>query len=126
MFSTSIIITNETLIILVILIIIIFPILIESSNICICECCSSSRCLRHWNSTFPITECSSCTKDLCSTQYTECSSSSEVLAKCINRDSLWNKATIIIFLITLGTLILLGVARNHSTKLQKYIKNGAN
>lgn len=41
-----------------------------------------------------------------------------------DRDSGWNKATIIIFLITLAALIVLGCARNHSPALQKLISSG--
>ncbi len=114
---------NSSFFLILFILLLSYP-LVYCSNVCICECCNGSRCLRDWNSTFSLDLCSECTKDLCSNKFPECSTTSDIVAKCINRDSVWNKVTIIIFLILLGGLLVLGCLRNHSRTLQKLIKTG--
>jgi hypothetical protein len=97
---------------------------VAASNICICECCDGSSCLKDVNATFAIASCSTCTKAECTNRFAACVIYQDVNAKCINRDSIWNKATILIFLITLAALIILGCARNQSPYLQKLISTG--
>lgn len=35
---------------------------VDATNVCICECCAGSSCLKDWNTTFAIDSCPDCTK----------------------------------------------------------------
>jgi len=49
----------------------------------------------------------------------------DVVANCINRDTWVNPAVIVIFLLSVVTLVILALARRFSPKLKRYIAIGA-
>jgi hypothetical protein len=84
---------------------------VNADNLCTCSCCDRGFCLSPYNSTFEISDCDSCTKESCEETYPKCKESLEVFAKCVDRDSFYNKLTIWIFLIVV--LVLTIVAAIH-------------
>ena len=91
---------------------------VHSSNICICECCEGgSRCGSNNTQAYTIYDsCSSgCTLDFCVLSYPPCraeQSTLNVIANCVNRDRWVNPAVIVVFLLTVATLVALGIAKN--------------
>ena len=94
---------------------------VHSSNICICECCEGgARCGSNNTQAFTIYDsCSGgCTRDFCVESYPPCQAEQtrlDVIANCVNRDRWVNPAVIVVFLLTVGTLVALGIAKNFVT-----------
>ena len=91
---------------------------VHSSNVCICECCEGgARCGSNNTQAFTIDDsCSSgCTRDFCVASYEPCQAEQtrlDVIANCVNRDRWVNPAVIVIFMLTVTTLVALGIAKN--------------
>ena len=104
---------------------------VHSSNICICECCEGgARCGSNNTMAYTIDDsCSSgCTRDFCEASFYPCRAEQtklDVIANCVNRDRWVNPAVIVVFLLTVTTLVGLGIAKNFSPRLKMLIRKGA-
>ena len=102
-----------------------------ASNICICECCEGgARCGSNNTQAYTIADsCSSgCTRDFCEQSFYPCRAEQtrlDVIANCVNRDRWVNPAVIVVFLLTVTTLVVLGIAKNFSPRLKLLIRKGA-
>jgi len=102
-----------------------------ASNICVCQCCEGGgRCGSNTTQAFTVYDsCSSgCTRNFCIDNFHPCAIESyriDVVANCINRDTWVNPAVIVVFLLSVVTLVVLGIARRFSPKLKRYIAVGA-
>ena len=90
---------------------------VQSSNICICECCEGgARCGSNNTQAYTIYDtCSGCTRDFCVESYEPCRAEQtrlDVIANCVNRDRWVNPAVIVVFLLTVTSLVALGIAKN--------------
>ena len=94
---------------------------VHSSNICICECCEGgARCGSNNTQAYTIYDsCSGgCTRDFCVESYQPCRAEQtrlDVIANCVNRDRWVNPAVIVVFLLTVTSLVALGIAKNFVT-----------
>jgi len=96
---------------------------LAATNVCSCECCDAAgRCLRARNTTFSIDSCGDCTKDECISKYVDCHNAVEIVSKCFNRNAFWNVAIIWIFLITVASLIILGILKERIPWLAARLK----
>ena len=91
---------------------------VHSSNVCICECCEGGgRCGSNNTMAYTIYDsCSNgCTLDFCVDSYAPCQAEQtrlDVIANCVNRDRWVNPAVIVVFLLTVTSLVALGIAKN--------------
>lgn len=91
---------------------------VHSSNICICECCEGgARCGSNNTQAYTIYDsCSDgCTRDFCVDAYQPCRAEQtrlDVIANCVARDRWVNPAVIVVFLLTVTSLVALGIAKN--------------
>lgn len=102
---------------------------VMSSNICICQCCEGAHCTRNNTRAFTIYDnCQSgCTRDFCYESFPQyCTKDDDridIVATCVNRDTPVNPAVIVFFLLTVGTLVILGVAKNYVSYSHQSVKS---
>jgi len=86
------------------------PIHSTAHDVCVCECCTATRCNEIINGTFPVDSCSKCLKEACEVREREFGCATKLYrATCYQRDSIFVQATIFLLVAACAALILLAL-----------------
>jgi hypothetical protein len=94
-----------------------------TTSVCTCRCCDAQSCLDPRQGTFAVTDCSTCTKGLCSSRFDVChQSDAYISATCVDRGSVWHATVAVSFIVVVVVLLILSLVAHRIPFLKKVLE----